>query len=114
LIQIKSEIAAPPSSACLLEEDGGFDSILCWVPDGVVEVGGGGGHSSAATVYERVRLARIPHVHRAVGITTDSKGRNFGVLQSDPKTRSGRHHHVGDFSLSLSLFIFTRFHFGAR
>uniref|UniRef100_A0A8C5AV41 Inhibitor of Bruton tyrosine kinase n=1 Tax=Gadus morhua TaxID=8049 RepID=A0A8C5AV41_GADMO len=45
-----------------------------------------GGHSSAATVYERIRLEKLPYVHRAVGITSDSKGSNFGVLQSDPKT----------------------------
>ncbi|CAL8338453.1 unnamed protein product [Gadus morhua 'NCC'] len=52
--------------------------------DGSVEVCGG--HSSAATVYERIRLEKLPYVHRAVGITSDSKGSNFGVLQSDPKT----------------------------
>uniref|UniRef100_A0A8C5BV98 Inhibitor of Bruton tyrosine kinase n=1 Tax=Gadus morhua TaxID=8049 RepID=A0A8C5BV98_GADMO len=40
----------------------------------------------AATVYERIRLEKLPYVHRAVGITSDSKGSNFGVLQSDPKT----------------------------
>uniref|UniRef100_A0A8C7CAK6 Inhibitor of Bruton tyrosine kinase n=1 Tax=Oncorhynchus kisutch TaxID=8019 RepID=A0A8C7CAK6_ONCKI len=38
------------------------------------------------TVYERIRLEKLPYVHRAVSITMDSKGRNFGVLQSDPKT----------------------------
>ena len=58
---------------------------LGFVPDGSVEVCGG--HSSAATVYERIRLEKLPYVHRAVGITSDSKGSNFGVLQSDPKTR---------------------------
>lgn len=36
--------------------------------------------------YERIRLEKLPYVHRAVSITMDSKGRNFGVLQSDPKT----------------------------
>uniref|UniRef100_A0A667XR06 Inhibitor of Bruton tyrosine kinase n=1 Tax=Myripristis murdjan TaxID=586833 RepID=A0A667XR06_9TELE len=45
------------------------------------------GHSDAGTVYERIRLEKLPYVHRAVSITMDSKGRNFGVLQSDPKTR---------------------------
>uniref|UniRef100_A0A6Q2YL27 BTB domain-containing protein n=1 Tax=Esox lucius TaxID=8010 RepID=A0A6Q2YL27_ESOLU len=40
----------------------------------------------AGTVYERIRLEKLPYVHRAVSITMDSKGRNFGVLQSDPKT----------------------------
>ncbi|KAG7240618.1 hypothetical protein INR49_026673 [Caranx melampygus] len=44
------------------------------------------GHSDAGTVYERIRLEKLPYVHRAVSITMDSKGRNFGVLQSDPKT----------------------------
>ncbi|XP_056141679.1 inhibitor of Bruton tyrosine kinase [Lampris incognitus] len=44
------------------------------------------GHSDAGTVYERIRLQKLPNVHRAVSITMDSKGRNFGVLQSDPKT----------------------------
>uniref|UniRef100_A0A667XXU6 Inhibitor of Bruton tyrosine kinase n=1 Tax=Myripristis murdjan TaxID=586833 RepID=A0A667XXU6_9TELE len=51
--------------------------------DGSVEVCG---HSDAGTVYERIRLEKLPYVHRAVSITMDSKGRNFGVLQSDPKT----------------------------
>lgn len=45
------------------------------------------GHSDAGTVYERIRLERLPYVHRAVSITMDSKGRNFGVLQSDPKAK---------------------------
>lgn len=44
-------------------------------------------HSEGGSVYERIRLERLPYVHRAVSITMDSKGRNFGVLQSDPKTR---------------------------
>ncbi|TDH12323.1 hypothetical protein EPR50_G00071040 [Perca flavescens] len=51
--------------------------------EGSVEVCG---HSDAGTVYERIRLEKLPYVHRAVSITMDSKGRNFGVLQSDPKT----------------------------
>ncbi|XP_064198711.1 inhibitor of Bruton tyrosine kinase isoform X1 [Anguilla rostrata] len=42
-------------------------------------------HSEVSAAYERIRLERLPYVHRAVSITTDSKGRNFGVLQSDPK-----------------------------
>lgn len=37
-------------------------------------------------VYERIRLEKLPYIHRAVAITMDSKGRNFAVLQSDPKT----------------------------
>ncbi|XP_043930033.1 inhibitor of Bruton tyrosine kinase [Protopterus annectens] len=36
--------------------------------------------------YERIRLEKLSVVHRAVGIATDCKGRNFAVLQSDPKT----------------------------
>ncbi|XP_010902790.2 inhibitor of Bruton tyrosine kinase isoform X2 [Esox lucius] len=51
--------------------------------DGSAEVCG---HPEAGTVYERIRLEKLPYVHRAVSITMDSKGRNFGVLQSDPKT----------------------------
>uniref|UniRef100_A0A672S8Z7 Inhibitor of Bruton tyrosine kinase n=1 Tax=Sinocyclocheilus grahami TaxID=75366 RepID=A0A672S8Z7_SINGR len=45
------------------------------------------GHSDGGGVYERIRLEKLPYVHRAVSITMDSKGRNFGVLQADPKTR---------------------------
>uniref|UniRef100_A0A8C9SNX1 Inhibitor of Bruton tyrosine kinase n=1 Tax=Scleropages formosus TaxID=113540 RepID=A0A8C9SNX1_SCLFO len=44
------------------------------------------GHFEGGSLYERIRLVRIPFIHRAVSITIDSKGRNFGVLQSDPKT----------------------------
>ncbi|XP_053737434.1 inhibitor of Bruton tyrosine kinase isoform X2 [Synchiropus splendidus] len=44
------------------------------------------GHSDVGTVFERIKLEKLPYVHRAVSITTDSKGRNFGALQSDPKT----------------------------
>lgn len=44
------------------------------------------GHSDAGTTYERIRLEKLPHIHRAVSITMDSKGRNFGVLQANPKT----------------------------
>ncbi|KAM8870686.1 inhibitor of Bruton tyrosine kinase [Spinachia spinachia] len=44
------------------------------------------GHTDAGTMYERIRLDKLPNVHRAVSITMDSKGRNFGALQSDPKT----------------------------
>ncbi|XP_055083589.1 inhibitor of Bruton tyrosine kinase [Periophthalmus magnuspinnatus] len=38
------------------------------------------------TFYEKIRLERLPFVHRAVSVTMDSKGRNYGVLQVDPKT----------------------------
>ncbi|XP_068586194.1 inhibitor of Bruton tyrosine kinase [Cebidichthys violaceus] len=51
--------------------------------EGSVEVCG---HSDAGTLYERIRLEKLPYVHRAVSVTMDSKGRNFGALQSDPKT----------------------------
>uniref|UniRef100_A0A3B5MT57 Inhibitor of Bruton agammaglobulinemia tyrosine kinase n=1 Tax=Xiphophorus couchianus TaxID=32473 RepID=A0A3B5MT57_9TELE len=44
------------------------------------------GPSDAGTMYERIRLEKLPFVHRAVSITMDSKGRNFGVLQADPRT----------------------------
>ncbi|XP_076827712.1 inhibitor of Bruton tyrosine kinase [Brachyhypopomus gauderio] len=43
-------------------------------------------HCEGGGVYERIRLEKLPYVHRAVSITMDSKGRNFGVRQSDPKT----------------------------
>ncbi|XP_072317757.1 inhibitor of Bruton tyrosine kinase isoform X2 [Eucyclogobius newberryi] len=38
------------------------------------------------TFYEKIRLEKLPVVHRAVCVTMDSKGRNYGVLQVDPKT----------------------------
>ncbi|XP_069091721.1 inhibitor of Bruton tyrosine kinase isoform X2 [Pleurodeles waltl] len=44
------------------------------------------GHCDLNTVHERIRLERLPHVHRAVSVTTDPNGCNFAVLQSDPKT----------------------------
>uniref|UniRef100_A0A3P8VIF4 Inhibitor of Bruton tyrosine kinase n=1 Tax=Cynoglossus semilaevis TaxID=244447 RepID=A0A3P8VIF4_CYNSE len=44
-------------------------------------------HSDGVTQYERIRLEKLASIHRAVSITVDSKGLNFGVLQSDPKTR---------------------------
>ncbi|XP_059423219.1 inhibitor of Bruton tyrosine kinase [Carassius carassius] len=44
------------------------------------------GHPDGGGVYERIRLEKLPYIHRAVSITMDSKGRNFGVLQADPKT----------------------------
>uniref|UniRef100_A0A672S8Z2 Inhibitor of Bruton tyrosine kinase n=1 Tax=Sinocyclocheilus grahami TaxID=75366 RepID=A0A672S8Z2_SINGR len=55
----------------------------CSVVSDGVEVSG---HSDGGGVYERIRLEKLPYVHRAVSITMDSKGRNFGVLQADPKT----------------------------
>ncbi|XP_069743488.1 inhibitor of Bruton tyrosine kinase isoform X2 [Narcine bancroftii] len=38
------------------------------------------------SLYERIKLEKLPCVHRAVSVATDSNGRNFAVLQSDPKT----------------------------
>ncbi|XP_077432250.1 inhibitor of Bruton tyrosine kinase isoform X2 [Vanacampus margaritifer] len=44
------------------------------------------GHSDVGTIFERIRLEKLPFVHRAVSITMDSSGRNFGLLQVDPRT----------------------------
>uniref|UniRef100_A0A4W3IIQ3 Inhibitor of Bruton tyrosine kinase n=1 Tax=Callorhinchus milii TaxID=7868 RepID=A0A4W3IIQ3_CALMI len=41
----------------------------------------------SSSLYERIKLEKLSSVHRAVLITMDSNGRNFAVLQSDPKTR---------------------------
>lgn len=60
-----------------------FAELLIF-PEVSVEVSG---PSDAGTMYERIRLEKLPFVHRAVSITMDSKGRNFGVLQADPRTR---------------------------
>lgn len=49
------------------------------------------GNSDSGGIKERIRLEKLPYVHRAVSITMDSRGRNFGVLQSDPKTRYMHH-----------------------
>ncbi|KAK7886467.1 hypothetical protein WMY93_026088 [Mugilogobius chulae] len=38
------------------------------------------------TFFEKIRLEKLPFVHRAVSVSMDSKGRNYGVLQTDPKT----------------------------
>lgn len=43
--------------------------------------------SGPSDAFERIRLEKLPFVHRAVSITMDSNGRNFGALQADPKTR---------------------------
>ncbi|XP_054637532.1 inhibitor of Bruton tyrosine kinase isoform X1 [Dunckerocampus dactyliophorus] len=43
------------------------------------------GHSDVGTMFERIRLEKVPYIHRAVSITMDSSGRNFGLLQVDPK-----------------------------
>lgn len=42
-------------------------------------------HSDTHSVYERISLQKLPFVHRAVSVTSDSNGCNFAVLQSDPK-----------------------------
>ncbi|KAL2084814.1 hypothetical protein ACEWY4_020332 [Coilia grayii] len=89
-----SDIALSKSNMMFVTQDGeGFSGQ--WLgeykkisdkkdPAGGVEVCG---HSEAGGgVYERIRLEKLPYVHRAVSITVDSKGRNFAVLQSDPKT----------------------------
>lgn len=38
------------------------------------------------SVYERIRLEKLPFAHRAVSVSTDPSGCNFAILQSDPKT----------------------------
>lgn len=35
---------------------------------------------------EHVKLKRISHIHRAVSVTSDLKGRNFAVIQVHPKS----------------------------
>uniref|UniRef100_A0A9J8DFY2 Inhibitor of Bruton tyrosine kinase n=1 Tax=Cyprinus carpio carpio TaxID=630221 RepID=A0A9J8DFY2_CYPCA len=75
-----SDIALSKNSMMFVTQDGeGFSGQ--WL-DGI-EVSG---HPDGGGVYERIRLEKLPYVHRAVSITMDSKGRNFGVLQADPKT----------------------------
>ncbi|XP_052571591.1 inhibitor of Bruton tyrosine kinase isoform X1 [Peromyscus californicus insignis] len=44
------------------------------------------GVSDTNSVYERIRLEKLPFAHRAVSVSTDASGCNFAVLQSDPKT----------------------------
>ncbi|XP_062896415.1 inhibitor of Bruton tyrosine kinase isoform X2 [Mobula hypostoma] len=39
-----------------------------------------------SSLYERIKLEKLPCVHRAVSVATDSNGRTFAILQSDPKT----------------------------
>ncbi|XP_030640268.1 inhibitor of Bruton tyrosine kinase [Chanos chanos] len=86
-----SDIALSKNSMMFVSQDGeGFSGQ--WLgeyrkivdkKDSSIEVSG---PSESGGVYERIRLERIPYIHRAVSITMDSKGRNFGALQSDPKT----------------------------
>lgn len=84
-----SDIALSKNSMMFVTQDGeGFSGV--WAgeykkveekKESCVEVCG-----QVGTVYERIRLEKLPFVHRAVSITMDSKGRNYGVLQVDPKT----------------------------
>uniref|UniRef100_A0AAX7VAX8 BTB domain-containing protein n=1 Tax=Astatotilapia calliptera TaxID=8154 RepID=A0AAX7VAX8_ASTCA len=86
-----ADIALSKNNMMFVTQDGeGFSGV--WAgeykkygekKEGSVEVCG---HSDVGTLYERIRLEKLPYVHRAVSITMDSKGRNFGVLQADPKT----------------------------
>uniref|UniRef100_A0A665VJ13 BTB domain-containing protein n=1 Tax=Echeneis naucrates TaxID=173247 RepID=A0A665VJ13_ECHNA len=78
-----SDIALSKNSMMFVTQEGeGFSGV--WAGEYKnVEVCGS---SDAATLYERIRLEKLSYVHRAVSITMDSKGRNFGVLQADPKT----------------------------
>lgn len=32
-----------------------------------------------------VKVKRLPHIYRGTSITSDSKGRNYAILQSNPK-----------------------------
>lgn len=66
-----------------LQHDLSFSCFLVYTEDSVEVCG----HSDAGTVYERIRLEKLPYVHRAVSVTMDTKGRNFGILQSDPKAK---------------------------
>uniref|UniRef100_A0AAX7TE19 BTB domain-containing protein n=1 Tax=Astatotilapia calliptera TaxID=8154 RepID=A0AAX7TE19_ASTCA len=78
-----ADIALSKNNMMFVTQDGeGFSGV--WAGEYKnVEVCG---HSDVGTLYERIRLEKLPYVHRAVSITMDSKGRNFGVLQADPKT----------------------------
>uniref|UniRef100_A0A671R2Y9 Inhibitor of Bruton tyrosine kinase-like n=1 Tax=Sinocyclocheilus anshuiensis TaxID=1608454 RepID=A0A671R2Y9_9TELE len=87
-----SDIALSKNSMMFVTQDGeGFSGQWlgqpitheCSVVSDGMEVSG---HPDGGGVYERIRLEKLPYVHRAVSITMDSKGRNFGVLQADPKT----------------------------
>uniref|UniRef100_A0A669DK58 Inhibitor of Bruton tyrosine kinase n=1 Tax=Oreochromis niloticus TaxID=8128 RepID=A0A669DK58_ORENI len=85
-----TDIALSKNSMMFVTQDGeGFSGVWAGeykksaLMNGRIEVCG---HSDVGTLYERIRLEKLPYVHRAVSITMDSKGRNFGVLQADPKT----------------------------
>lgn len=84
-----SDIALSKNGMMFVTQDGeGFSGV--WAgehkkfeekKESCVEVCG-----QMGAVYERIRLEKLPFVHRAVCVTMDSKGRNYGVLQVDPKT----------------------------
>ncbi|KAL6488863.1 hypothetical protein MHYP_G00026040 [Metynnis hypsauchen] len=86
-----SDIALGKSKMLFVTQDGeGFSGQWLGEYKKIVNKKGVGtevcGHSESGGVYERIRLEKLPYIHRAVSITMDSKGHNFGVLQSDPKT----------------------------
>jgi hypothetical protein len=35
----------------------------------------------SGTEFTAVQVKRVPHIHRAVAVTSDPKGRNFAVVQ---------------------------------
>ncbi|KAG9276324.1 inhibitor of Bruton tyrosine kinase [Astyanax mexicanus] len=86
-----SDIALGKNKMMFVTQDGeGFSGQWLGEYKKIVDKKGVGievcGHSEGGTMYERIRLEKLPYIHRAVSIVMDSKGRNFGVLQSDPKT----------------------------
>ncbi|XP_043116835.1 inhibitor of Bruton tyrosine kinase isoform X2 [Puntigrus tetrazona] len=85
-----SDISLSKSSMMFVTQDGeGFSGQWLGQYKKAVDKKDGvevSGHSDGGGAYERIRLEKLPCVHRAVSITMDSKGRNFGVLQADPKT----------------------------
>uniref|UniRef100_A0A9J7YMU3 Inhibitor of Bruton tyrosine kinase n=1 Tax=Cyprinus carpio carpio TaxID=630221 RepID=A0A9J7YMU3_CYPCA len=85
-----SDIALSKNSMMFVTQDGeGFSGQWLGQYKKAVDKKDGievSGHPDGGGVYERIRLEKLPYVHRAVSITMDSKGRNFGVLQADPKT----------------------------
>lgn len=86
-----SDIALGKNKMMFVTQDGeGFSGQWLGEYKKIVDKKGVGievcGHSEGGSMYERIRLEKLPYIHRAVSIVMDSKGRNFGVLQSDPKT----------------------------
>uniref|UniRef100_A0A8C2ATC3 Inhibitor of Bruton agammaglobulinemia tyrosine kinase n=1 Tax=Cyprinus carpio TaxID=7962 RepID=A0A8C2ATC3_CYPCA len=82
-----SDIALSKNSMMFVTQDGeGFSGQWLGQYKKAVDKKEVSGHPDGGGVYERIRLEKLPYVHRAVSITMDSKGRNFGVLQADPKT----------------------------